>query len=103
MSAEEYWNVKMMQYIERFARFRQWIITKTGITDEEAIQEHWELFADNFCGCESCEESDEDVELEITIPSFTHFKLAQPEDETDVDDFDTSDEDWDDETPDWTV
>ena len=41
MSPEDYWNVKMSQYITRFTTFRKMITQATGITDEEAIQEHW--------------------------------------------------------------
>ncbi len=85
MSPEDYWNIKMAQYIKRFTNFRTMMEQATGITDDEAIQEHWELFADNFCGCESCADEDEDDTIEINVPS----------------NYSTDDEDWDDETPTW--
>ena len=65
MNGDEYWNIKMTQYVTRFARFRKMMTQATGLTDEEAIQEHWNLFADNFCGCESCSLEDEDHSIEL--------------------------------------
>jgi hypothetical protein len=88
MNPEDYWNVKMAQYVKRFTTFRTMLTQATGITDDEAIQEHWELFADNFCGCESCADEDEDDTIEINVP------LDYSADTAD-------DEDWDDETPTW--
>jgi len=88
MNPEDYWNIKMAQYIKRFTTFRTMMTQATGITDDEAIQEHWELFADNFCGCESCAEEDEDDSIEINVPS--NYSADSQEDE-----------DWDDETPTW--
>ena len=87
MNPEDYWNVKMTQYVKRFTTFRT-MMTQAGITDKESIQEHWELFADNFCGCESCADEDEDDVIEINIP-------------TDYPSQTSEDEDWDDETPAW--
>jgi len=88
MSPEDYWNVKMSQYITRFTTFRKMIIQATGITDEEAIQEHWNLFADNFCGCESCSLEDDDDAIEIRVPA-DYLNMIK------------DDEGWDDETPTW--
>ena len=86
MNHEKYWNLKMTQYITRFNLFRKMMAQTTGITDEEAIQEHWNLFADNFCGCGSCSDEDEDDIVEINVPTnYSHVE----------------DEDWDDENPNW--
>ena len=90
MNPEQYWNIKMTQYITRFNLFRKMLQQTTGITDEELIQEHWNLFADNLCGCGSCSEDDEDDTIEINVPS---NYIANTNDD--------DDEDWDDESPTW--
>ena len=88
MSPDEYWMVKMSQYIDRFTLFRKMLTQATGVTDEEAIQEHWELFADNLCGCESCALDDEDDTVTVRVPADYLNRVVD-------------DEGWDDETPSW--
>ena len=43
MTPDQYWMMKMTQYIDRFTLFRTMMTQATGITDDEAIQAHWEL------------------------------------------------------------
>lgn len=88
MTPDQYWMMKMTQYIDRFTLFRTMMTQATGITDDEAIQAHWELFADNLCDCEECTLSDEDDTVTVRVPSDYINKV-------------TDDEGWDDETPSW--
>jgi len=88
MDNEQYWNIKMTQYITRFTRFKKMFSQTTGITDNKMIQEHWDLFADNFCGCDNCADEDEDSQIELEIPT---INLESS----------NADEDWDDDTPTW--